>query len=76
MDDIAALLMGRNQDLVEMAGKVLRKVKEEVEEKGIKLSITEKSKEGKSLMIATCRYLEEQLRECSQGRRSDNGRQC
>ena len=37
MDDIAALLMGRNQDLVEMAGKVLRKVKEEVEEKGFKI---------------------------------------
>ena len=31
----------------------------------MKLSITEKGKEGKSKMIASCGYLEEKLRECS-----------
>ena len=64
-DDIPAPLKGRNKELVEMAGKVMRKLKEEVEEKGLKLSITETGKEGKSQMIASCGYLEEKLRECS-----------
>ena len=65
MNDITAFLMGRNQDLVEKAGKVMRKLKEAVEEKGLKLSITENGKEDESKMIASCGHLEESLRECS-----------
>ena len=49
-----------------MAEKVVRKLKEEVEDKGLKLSITEKREKEKSEMITSCRYPEEKLRECSQ----------
>ena len=45
IDDITAFLKWRNE-LVEMAEKVLKEVKKEVEEKGLKLSITEGVKEG------------------------------
>ena len=54
-----------------MAGKVLRKFKKEVEEKGLKLSITENGKEGKSKMIAD--IWKEKLRECIKTR-SGSGR--
>ena len=37
----------------------------ELERKGLKLSVTEDGKEGKSKMIASCGFLEEKLRECS-----------
>ena len=40
--------MGGTRSLLEMAGKVLEKLKSEVEEKGLKLSISERGKEGKS----------------------------
>ena len=61
MADITALLMGKNRGVAEMA----KKVKEEVEKKGLKLSVTENGKEGKSKMIASCGFLEDQLRQCS-----------
>ena len=57
--------MVKNKEVTEMAKKVMRKLKEEVEKKGLKLSITEKGKEGKSKMIALCGFLDEKLRECS-----------
>ena len=44
-----------------MAKKVMKKLKEEVEKKGFKLSVTEKAKEGKSKMIASCGFLENEL---------------
>ena len=47
-----------------MAEKELRMSKNEVEE--IILSITKNGKEGKSNMMTSCRYLEEELRDCSQ----------
>ena len=43
----------------------MKKLKEEVEKKGLELSVTEKGKEGKSKMIASCGYLEDELRQCS-----------
>ena len=46
VDDITAFLNGRNKELVEMAEKVFKKLKREVEEKDLKLSITEGRKEG------------------------------
>ena len=37
VDDITALLIGRNKEVAEMAKKVMRKLKEEVEEKSLEL---------------------------------------
>ena len=39
----------------------MKKQKEEVEKKGLKLSVTENGKEGKSKMIASCGFLESEL---------------
>ena len=36
----------------------MKKLKEEVEKKGLKLSVTENGKDGKSKMIASCGFLE------------------
>ena len=41
------------------------KLKEEVERKGLKLSVTENGKKGKSKMIASCGFLENELRQFS-----------
>ena len=54
MDDIAAFTSGSNEELVESAEKVLKKSKKEVEE-GLKLSITEGGKEGKSKVTTSSR---------------------
>ena len=45
----------------------MKKLKEEVEKKGLKLSVKENWKEGKSKMIASCRFLEGELRQCKKG---------
>ena len=37
MDDSTALLMGKNREVAEMTKKVMRKLKEEVEEKRLKI---------------------------------------
>ena len=50
--DITAFTNGRKK-LVEMAEKVLKKLKREVEEKSLKLSITEGGEEGKSKAITS-----------------------
>ena len=47
--------------MAERAKKVMKKLKEEVEKKGLKLSVTENGEEGKSKMIATCGFLENEL---------------
>ena len=52
VDDITALVKGRNKEVAEMAKKVMKKLKEEVEKNGFKLSVTENGKERKSNMIA------------------------
>ena len=54
MDNITALLMVKNREVAEMAKKAMEKRKEKVEEKGLKLSVTENGKEGKNKMIASC----------------------
>ena len=38
VDDITCLVKGRNKDVAEVAKKVMKKLKEEVEKKGLKLS--------------------------------------
>ena len=43
----------------------MKKQKEEVEKKGLKLSVTENGKEGKSNMIASCGFLENELSQFS-----------
>ena len=48
--------------MAEMAKKVMN---EEVEKKWLKLSVTEDGKEGKSKMIASCGFLENELRQFS-----------
>ena len=44
-----------------MAKKVMKKLKEEVEKRGLKLTVTENGKEGKSKMIASCGFPENEL---------------
>ena len=65
MENITALVKGRNKEVAEMAKKVMKKLKEEVEKKGLKLSVTENGKEGKSKMIASCGFLENEMRQVS-----------
>ena len=65
VDDITALVKGRHKEMAEMAKKVMKKLKEEVEKKGFKLSVTENGKEGKSKMIASCGFLENELSQFS-----------
>ena len=65
VDDITALLMGKNKVVAEMARKVLKKLEEEVQRNVLKLSVTEDGKEGKSKMIASCGFLENELLQCS-----------
>ena len=57
--------MGKNKAVVEMEEKVMKKLKEEVESKGLKLSVTEDGSERKSKMIASCDFLENELRQFS-----------
>ena len=63
MGDITALLKGKNKEVAEMAMKVMKKLKDEVEKKALRLSVTEKGKEGKSKIIASCGFLEHELRQ-------------
>ena len=65
VDDITALVKGRNKDVAEMVKKVMKKLKEEVEKKGLKLSVTESGKEGRSKVIASCGFLENELSQFS-----------
>ena len=48
-----------------MAKKVMERLREELEKKGGNLSVNENGKEGKSKMIASCGFLEDELRQCS-----------
>ena len=53
----------------------MKKLKEEVEKKGLKLSVTDNGKKGKSKLIASCGFLERKwAKSIQQRRRSDLGR--
>ena len=65
VDDITVLLKGVNREVAEAAKKVMKKLKEEIEKKSLKLSVTENGKKGKSKMIASCGFLEDELRQSS-----------
>ena len=58
VDDITALVKGRNKEAAEMAKKVMKKLKEEVERKRSQAFTPKNGKEGKSKMIASCGFLE------------------
>ena len=51
--------------MAEKAKKVMKRLEEEVGEKGPKPLVTANGKEGKSRMIASCGFLEDELRQCS-----------
>ena len=65
VDDITALPKVKNSEVVEMAKKVMKNLKEEVDRKGFKLSVTENGKEGKSKMITSCSFLDNEMRQYS-----------
>ena len=65
MDDFTALLKGKNRGVAKMAKMVMKKLKEQVKKKGLNLSDTEKGEEGTSKMIASCGFLETELRQFS-----------
>ena len=69
VDDITALLRRKNKVMSEMAKKVM-KILKEVERKGLKLSVTEDGNEGKSKMIASCGFLEDELRQSAEKKES------
>ena len=48
MNDIIAFMSGKIKELVEMTEKVLKKLNREVEEKGLKLTITEGEKKERT----------------------------
>ena len=58
-------------EVAETAKKVTKKSKEEVERKGLKLSVTENGKEGKSNMIASCGFFEDELPSIQQNLRKE-----
>ena len=64
-DDITALVNGRNKEVAETSKKVMKQLIEEVEKKGLKLPATENGKEGNSKKIASCCFLDEDLRQFS-----------
>ena len=55
VDDIAALLMVKNEEVAEMAKKVMKRLREEIEreKKGFTLSVNENGKQGKSKNMAS-----------------------
>ena len=59
VDDIKALVKGKNKEVAEMTKNVAKQLKEEVEKKVLKLLVTENGKEGNSKMIASCGFLED-----------------
>ena len=54
-----------NKEFAELAQIIWEKLKQEVQKKGLKLSITEGSKAGSSEVTASCRHRREKWRECS-----------
>ena len=58
--------------VAEIARRVMKRLREEVEKNGLKPSAIENGKEGKRNMIASCGFLVDAS--MKQGRRSHNGR--
>ena len=71
VDDISALLMGKNKVVAEMAEKVMKRRREEVEEKGLKLSITGNGEKEQDDCVVW--FLGRRAASMQQRRRSDLG---
>ena len=56
---------GRSKEVAVMAKEVMKKLNEEVEKNGLKLPVTQNGKEGMSKMIASCGFVETELRQFS-----------
>ena len=65
VDDIVALFEGEKQKHSGTGKEVMKKLTEEVEKEGLKLSVTDNGKEGKSKMITSCGFRENELRQFS-----------
>ena len=65
MDDITALAKGRNKEVAEMAKKVMKKPTEEAEKKASSFQSLKMARGGKSKMIASCGFLENELSQVS-----------
>ena len=65
MDDITALLMRNVRKSRKWQKKIFEKVDRRSGEKGVKLSVTETGRQGKSKMIASCGFLENELSQFS-----------
>ena len=76
VDVITALLMEKNKFMAEMAHMVMKKRREEVEKKGLKLSVNENGKEGKEQDGWVVWFPGRRAASMQQGRRSDDGRWC
>ena len=61
VDDITSFMEGRIKELPGIAEKVLKAMRLEVEEKSLKLSITEAGRDGKCNVVASCGCLEQQF---------------
>ena len=61
VDDITAVMETQNGELTQIAEKVMRTIKRQIEKKGLELSITQGGKEGKSRAIVSCGSVEEEL---------------
>ena len=68
MDDITDFMNGSDRELVKLAGKVLQKLKREVEETGLKVSIADGDREGQSKAVTFCKFLEERFLRMQQER--------
>ena len=70
VDEYHSLVSRTTQKSAGIEEKVLKSVKWEAEEKGLKLSIADGGKEGTRKVIASCSYLEDKLQELQQKWRS------
>ena len=56
---------GKKKDVAEVVKHEMKKLKKKWRKKGLELSVTENGKEGKSKMIASCLFLENELSQIS-----------
>ena len=59
--------MGKNEEVAKMAQKVMKKLKEEVEETRAENCRSPRMERKENKMTALCRFLEDELRQCSKG---------
>ena len=65
VDDITALLRGKNKEVAEMAKNVIKKLKDEVEKKGSNCQSLRRERKERARWFVRARFLKEELRQCS-----------